>query len=73
MIVTTIYELDGVRSDEDTKKVKQLVYDVEHVGAVAFEVTESGTQMFLKHTEGTAPDRGALERAVSAAGAFRLV
>lgn len=73
MIVTTIYELEGVRTDEDTKKVKNLVYDVPAVGAVAFEVTDAKTTMFIKHTDDVTPDRAALEQAVSAAGSYRLL
>lgn len=73
MIVTTIYELEGVRTDEDTKKVKNLVYDVPDVGAVAFELTDAKTTMFIKHTDDGPPDRAALEQAVSAAGSYRLL
>lgn len=73
MIVTTIYELQGVRTDDDTKKVKNLVYDVPDVGAVAFEVTDAETKMFIKHTDDVTPDRAALERAVSTAGSYRLL
>lgn len=73
MIVTTIYELDGVLTDDDTKKVKQLVYDVPNVGAVAFEITGAGTQMFIKHPDDVTVERSALEQAVSAAGGYRLV
>lgn len=72
MIITTIVDLEGRLTDDQTKLVKQEVYDIPPVGAVAFEVTEQGTQMFLKHPEGTEVDREAIAAALAQAGPFRL-
>lgn len=73
MIITTIFEVADLRDDDDIKRVKGAVYDTPNVGAVAFEVTADRTLMFLKHPEGTALDRGAIEQALASVGSFRLV
>ncbi|NHU86380.1 hypothetical protein GWK18_12505 [Kocuria sp. JC486] len=71
--MTTVYELDGVSSDADTKKVKSKVYDVDGVGAVAFEITPEQTLMFLKHKEDVVLDSTAIGQAVASAGEFRVL
>lgn len=73
MIITTIYEVSDLRDDDDIKLVKGAVYDTPNVGAVAFEVTQERTLMFLKHPEGTTLDRRAIEDALASVGRFRLV
>lgn len=74
MISATVFELEGVRTDADTRAVKDRVYDVPEVGGVTFEITSERTTMQLKHKDDVTLDRSAIERAVRAAGPrYRVV
>lgn len=74
MITSTIYLLAGELSNAETRTVKGKVYQVSHVGGIAFEVeTGHDTRMILKHKDDEPIDRGELEAAIAKAGNFRLL
>lgn len=70
MLSSTIYELSGVSTDQDTKLVKDKVYDVPGVGGCAFELQAGHAYMFLKHKADVVLDDAAIAAAVRSAGAF---
>lgn len=76
-IVSTMFQVAGVRSDADVKAALQGLYDVFArlgLGQATFEVTDSDVaSLHVKHKQSVTPDRPAIARALADAGDFRLV
>lgn len=69
MMASTIYELRGVRTDEDTRRIKNKVYDVPAVGGIAFEFHPGdAVRMICKHVAVRQLDDEEIAGAVRAAG-----
>lgn len=75
-IVSTRLHVSGVRTDRDVKDALQGLFDIFAdlgLGQATFEVTgDGGADLFIKHKSSVTPDVAALDRALSAAGHFRI-
>ncbi|MGC0142192.1 MULTISPECIES: hypothetical protein [unclassified Pseudactinotalea] len=72
-MISTIYTLSGITSNDDVLAVRMSVSNVQDVGAVAFErLSGDETRMIIKHKDDVEIDKAALAKAVKDAGQYGL-
>ncbi|MCB1273485.1 MAG: hypothetical protein KDB25_03705 [Leucobacter sp.] len=76
-IVSTTFEVAGVRTEDEVLKALQALFDVfadEGLGQATFEVTDDGaTHLIVKHRRSVTPDRAVIAQVLAEAGDFRLI
>jgi len=75
--VSTIFEVEGVRTEDEVLKALQALFDVfadEGLGQATFEVKAGETtHLVVKHKQSVTPDRAVIAEVLASAGDFRLV
>ena len=76
-IESTCFLVEGVTSDDDTKKALQSLYDIfaaHDMGQATFEIVSGEpTRLWIKHKEGAEPDLELIGEALAGAGDYRLI
>jgi hypothetical protein len=76
-IVSTRFLVDGVNTDEDTKKAMQSLFDIfsaHGLGQATFEIVPGEpTRLWIKHKDDTSPSKDLIAGALADAGDYRLV
>lgn len=76
-IESTRFLVEGVDSDEDTRRALQSLFDIfaaHGLGQATFEIVPGGpTRLWVKHQEGRAPSRDLIAEALAGAGPYRVV
>lgn len=74
-IVSTILPVTGVVTNDDVTNCLQALYDIFTeigVGQATFEVTEHGTELFIKHQDAIVPNLPMIDAALRRAGNYAI-
>ncbi|GAA3514295.1 MULTISPECIES: hypothetical protein [Georgenia] len=72
-MISTIYTVVGMTTAEDARTIKDSLYLVAGIGAVATEIIPDGdSRIILKHKDNVELDRSTIEAAVQEAGDYTL-
>lgn len=72
-MISTIYTVVGMTTAEDARTIKDRLYLVAGIGAVATEIIPDGdSRIILKHKDNVELDRSTIEAAVQEAGDYTL-
>ncbi|CAM3569834.1 MULTISPECIES: hypothetical protein [Micrococcales] len=72
-MISTIYTVAGMTTAEDARAIKDRLYLVAGIGAVATEIIPDGeARIILKHKDDVELNRSAIEAAVQEAGEYTL-
>jgi len=76
-IESTRFLVDGVNTDEDTKKAMQSLFDIfsaHGLGQATFEIVPGEpTRLWIKHKDDASPSKDLIAGALADAGDYRLV
>ena len=76
-IVSTCFLVEGVHSDEDTKKAMQSLFDIfaeNGLGQATFEISPGEpTRLWIKHKDSVQPSAELIGQALAKAGDYRIV
>ena len=72
-LVSTVIPVTGVRDDDDVRRSLQALFDVfasQGLGQATFEITEGGTELFVKHKASVTPDLAVIDAVLRSAGDY---
>ena len=76
-IVSSYFQVSGVKDDNDVRKALQALYDIfaeNGLGQATFEISDSDhAQLVVKHKESVEPSVDVMNRALAKAGEYRIV
>ena len=76
-IVSSYFQVSGVKDDNDVRKALQALYDIfaEHgLGQATFEITDSDhAQLVVKHKDNVEPSIYVMNEALAKGGEYRIV
>lgn len=76
-IVSSYFQVSGVKDDNDVRKALQALYDIfaaHGLGQATFEITDSDhAQLVVKHKDNVEPSIDVMNEALAKAGEYRIV
>lgn len=76
-IVSTLFLVEGVTDDRDTKRAMQPLFDIfaaHGLGQATFEIVEGEpTRLWVKHKDSVVPSRELISQALAKAGPYRVL